>query len=90
MGEALHVQPRPQDPNSWQLGPRGLKGVMAHALPHLNKNTNIYIYILTYDFIAVSRGETKKKEKRRRGSVPWTGAGVPRFLQALQDKGDRQ
>jgi hypothetical protein len=35
-------------------------------------------------FTVVSRGETKKK----RGLVPWTGAGVQRFLQAFEDKGD--
>jgi hypothetical protein len=77
MGEVPHVQPRPQDPNSWQLGPRGLKGVMAHALPHLNKNTNIYI--LTYDFIVVSRGETKKRKKKE-GLSPMDRRRSPALL----------
>jgi hypothetical protein len=38
--------------------------------------------------IAQSSPEAKQKKKRERGSVPWTGAGVQRFLQAFQDKGD--
>jgi hypothetical protein len=49
MGEVPHVQPRPQEPNSRRLGPRGLKGVTTHALPHLNKKyTYIYINICFY------------------------------------------
>jgi hypothetical protein len=44
VGEVPHVQPRPSDPNSWRLGPRGLKGVTAHVLPTI-KNTHIYIHI---------------------------------------------
>jgi hypothetical protein len=37
-------------------------------------------------FTVIHKGETKRE--RERGSVPCTGAGVQRFLQAFQDKGD--
>jgi hypothetical protein len=50
------------------------------------KNTNIYIYILTYVFRVMSKAKQKKAKKR--GSVPRTGAGVLRFMQVLQVKGN--
>jgi hypothetical protein len=71
------------------MGPRGLKGVTAHALPHLNKKYK-YIYISTYVFTAVSRGETKKGKKEGGAQSHGTGAGVWRFLQVLQDKGNHR
>jgi hypothetical protein len=37
-------------------------------------------------FTSVSKGEVKK----RGGSVPWTGDGVQRFLEGLQDVGNCQ
>jgi hypothetical protein len=43
--EALHVQPRPQDPNSLRLRPRWLKSITTQVSHHLNKNINIYIAI---------------------------------------------
>jgi hypothetical protein len=33
IGKTPHVQPKPQDPNSWRLGPRGLEGVTASHFP---------------------------------------------------------
>jgi hypothetical protein len=71
--EVLHVQPRPQDLNSWCLGPRGLKGVTVQAL----HPTQIYIYI-NIRFLQLS---PEAREKRRgRGSVPWTSAGFQCLL----------
>jgi hypothetical protein len=63
------------------------KGVTAQVLHSTQIKINIYIYILTCVFTVVSNGETNKRE---RGSVPWTGAGVQLFLQAFEDKGDRR
>jgi hypothetical protein len=63
----------------------------------------IYIDINTY-FTAVTRGKIKRERRKRKNdwaddlklrtrwpsqnSVPWTGAGGQRFLQALQDEVD--
>jgi hypothetical protein len=55
-----HVQPRPQDPISPWLGPRGLKGVTTQVLHHLNKNANIYIYINTCFFRHFQRRSKKR------------------------------
>jgi hypothetical protein len=63
------------------------KGVTAQVLHSTQIKINIYIYILTCVFTVVSNRETNKRE---RGSVPWTGAGVQLFLQAFEDKGDRR
>jgi nitrate reductase assembly molybdenum cofactor insertion protein NarJ len=57
----------------------GAKGVTTQVL----HSTHIYICVCV-SFLQLSP-EVKQK---KRGLVPWTGAGVQRFLQAFEDKGD--
>jgi hypothetical protein len=72
---ACHVQPRPQDPNSRLLGPWQLMGVMTHTFLHMLLHM-------------CQEAKQKIGKEKRRGSVPWSGAGVPCFLQVLQYNGD--
>jgi hypothetical protein len=43
--------------------------VTTQVLHHLNKNANIYIYILIHVFLGISKGEVKKGERRRLSSM---------------------
>jgi hypothetical protein len=70
------------------VGAAGAQGCNdASSPPCSNKNVNIYIYIYINICFLLLSSEAREK-RRERGSVPWTGVGVQRLLQAHQDEGD--
>jgi hypothetical protein len=75
------------------LGPRELKGVTTHALPHLNKKYK-YIYIYIYIYINIcfySHVKRRNKKEKKKGGAQSHGPTLEfALLAALQDKGDCQ